>query len=945
MSAQQLSDAELFAIAGIQPPATPAPAVAAGDPSQPRNMRNNNPGNIEDGPFARSLPGYAGSDGRFAIFDNPQAGTAAKLRLLKSYGDRGFDTPREIIGRWAPASDGNDVDGYASFVSRKLGVNPDDPLDMMDDATLMGLAGAIQEFEGGPAMAALQGEGSDLTAMSDEELFAAAGLAAPGDEAVSGVMAIAAPETGARPGSGYIDAKTGEPLNEAQTKTYAGLAASGALDRNATPGSEKFPLAQRNPNDLPKPGDWYVGVDGKLAQVPGVPMLGTAVNMAAFALGGPKSILDLAASVTPMKRGGLPGLADAMPADPRMEAMKRALMSGLLMGGRNELAALIEAAPALVTGGMDAAVQRFDDTLDREDAASGQARRDFPRAYDASAVVGGLAGGAVLPGGATTAARIGIGAGTGAAGGFLATDGTTRDRLVGAGLGAGLGAALPLLPIGRGAPRPVGQRDMAEAGAALERLGVSLNDLPQEATALLTRELSRGAEPADAAIMALNRSLPVEIPLKRGDITGLPTDQFDFNAALRGGRGEAAAGMARNVVDGQQDAIRAGADQIARNLAGGLPPAIGRGAEAGVEALLQRRQAMKAGVDDAYGLAREMGDSAMLDSAADVRNAMLGGLRDFDLQDVPAVARVVESFGEGGAPTARQIFDARARLSKLRQAGGLESAAASDAIGALDRSVNEAMTNDLILGDPAAIDQWRAAIAANREYAEIFKSGDLVDKLTRQTGGGGARQLEIDPADAANLIFGRSTLGMVGRKNLYRDLTKVRDLLGPESEGWNQLRAEAFMRFANAGETTLEGGVPQFSGAAMQKAWNKANREDARLMDLLFTDEERGLISRFATMSSRITSPVRGGDNPSNTAIAAKRLLGQIGSQAFAVGKLVPFVNVTLVELERMASAAAARASTRPTPRRRGVPLRQLPGRAAGFTASSLVAPSEPNLP
>ena len=41
-------------------------------------------------------------------------------------------------------------------------------------------------------------------------------------------------------------------------------------------------------------------------------------------------------------------------------------------------------------------------------------------------------------GGASLGGRVAAGAGIGGAGGFLATDGTTEDRLMGAGLGAGL---------------------------------------------------------------------------------------------------------------------------------------------------------------------------------------------------------------------------------------------------------------------------------------------------------------------------------------------------------------------------------------------------------------------------------------------------------------------------------------------------------------------------
>lgn len=108
------------------PAASAAPATA--DASAPRGIRNNNPLNIEDGDFAKSQPGYAGTDGRFAKFETPEHGTAAASNLLDSYGRRGLNTVGGIVGRWAPASDGNDSTGYAANVAKQLGIAPDAPL-------------------------------------------------------------------------------------------------------------------------------------------------------------------------------------------------------------------------------------------------------------------------------------------------------------------------------------------------------------------------------------------------------------------------------------------------------------------------------------------------------------------------------------------------------------------------------------------------------------------------------------------------------------------------------------------------------------------------------------------------------------------------------------------------------------------------------------------------
>jgi hypothetical protein len=68
-----------------------------------RSYRNNNPGNIEYGPFARSA-GAIGSDGRFAIFPSEEVGLQAIEKLLQTKGYRG-KTIDQIGRRWAPPSE------------------------------------------------------------------------------------------------------------------------------------------------------------------------------------------------------------------------------------------------------------------------------------------------------------------------------------------------------------------------------------------------------------------------------------------------------------------------------------------------------------------------------------------------------------------------------------------------------------------------------------------------------------------------------------------------------------------------------------------------------------------------------------------------------------------------------------------------------------------------
>lgn len=73
-------------------------AFETGGKATSKAMRNKNPGNLEDGDFAKSQPGYVGTDGRFAQFDTIENGKAAMTKLLsRRYLARGQNTVRSII--------------------------------------------------------------------------------------------------------------------------------------------------------------------------------------------------------------------------------------------------------------------------------------------------------------------------------------------------------------------------------------------------------------------------------------------------------------------------------------------------------------------------------------------------------------------------------------------------------------------------------------------------------------------------------------------------------------------------------------------------------------------------------------------------------------------------------------------------------------------------------
>ncbi|WP_176509456.1 MULTISPECIES: structural protein P5 [Pseudomonas] len=126
--------------------------------SQPRGVRNRNPGNI-DFNARNDWQGQIGKEpgGRFAIFDTPENGVRALGKLLINYrgkdgmpgvGGKGIDTVLETISRWAPSNE-NDTQAYASAVAKRIGVRTTDPIDIRNPATLRGMVLGIIIHENG----------------------------------------------------------------------------------------------------------------------------------------------------------------------------------------------------------------------------------------------------------------------------------------------------------------------------------------------------------------------------------------------------------------------------------------------------------------------------------------------------------------------------------------------------------------------------------------------------------------------------------------------------------------------------------------------------------------------------------------------------------------------------------------------------------------------------
>lgn len=113
-----------------------------------RAWRNNNPGNIMYGEFARNAGaiGYAGKvgNGNFAVFPDQQTGMNAIRKLLRTDKYR-RKTVAQAIYTWCPDSSSQ---MYRTMVNKMTGINLNTPMSQLSDAQLESITQAIFTVEG-----------------------------------------------------------------------------------------------------------------------------------------------------------------------------------------------------------------------------------------------------------------------------------------------------------------------------------------------------------------------------------------------------------------------------------------------------------------------------------------------------------------------------------------------------------------------------------------------------------------------------------------------------------------------------------------------------------------------------------------------------------------------------------------------------------------------------
>jgi hypothetical protein len=461
-------------------------------------------------------------------------------------------------------------------------------------------------------------------------------------------------------------------------------------------------------------------------------------------------------------------------------------------------------------------------------------------------------------------------------------------------------------------------RLLPEYAALVRQAGLDPDQVSAAVASSIANAVRGGVSPDQAAVSAMSRNLPVEVPMTRGQLTGSGGEQLFEDMASKGAYGTTAETLMRGQRAKQQEALQANLDAMMGNLRPGGPTiARGEGGVAAQSELLARRGTAKAGATQLYNEARAA--SAAIDPAAagSVGAAMRGAYQSsFSPRTAPTVSALLDDFDViAGTGDIRSMMEWRAQVTSLRKgAPTVDSAAATEVLEAFDAKIKDAIDMALLAGDPDAVAKWGAAINNYADFAATWKSkGGILNLLTEQTTRDGQRVLTVPPEKAADVIFSATASGLAAKTGLPRDLLTLRRNL-PDDE-WNALRQDAFIRLMDTSRGAMRGGETQISGVNFKKAWDTLKERNPGVVNGLFTKDEQRLFDQFANVAARATNTLT---NTSNTAAAASGIIQRLAASfgGTGLGQFLMRVPIArgLTEAYGGARAVSATRGVTPTP-------------------------------
>jgi hypothetical protein len=476
----------------------------------------------------------------------------------------------------------------------------------------------------------------------------------------------------------------------------------------------------------------------------------------------------------------------------------------------------------------------------------------------------------------------------------------------------------------------------------VRKAGLDPDQVSAAVAANIANATRAGVEPEQAAISAMSRGLPVEVPMTKGQLTGQGGQQLFEDVAGKGGYGGVAETLMRGQRSRQQEALQANLDRFLEDLAPGAAPiSRGEGGERAQESLVRQRDVAKADANLLYTEARAAPATVDPAAAGNVATSMRGAFQSsFSPRTAPTMSAMLDDFDSVAATgDIRSMMEWRSQVTSLRKgAPTVEGAAATQVLNEFDARIIDTINNALLAGDADAVAKWGAAISNYADFAAKWKSGGGILKLlTERAPRDGQMALVVAPKKAADTIFAATASNLAAKTGLPRDLMTLRANL--PTEEWNALRQEAFFRLADTAKGGMRGGEQQISGVNFKKAWDTLRERNPGVVNVLFTKDEQKVFSQFANVAARATNTLA---NTSNTAAAMSGIIQRLGGMLgqTGVGRLLARLPIPLLaERGLMEVGGGIRAAGAVSP---GTPIPRTPMTIGGAGAGAAAATSGP---
>ena len=485
----------------------------------------------------------------------------------------------------------------------------------------------------------------------------------------------------------------------------------------------------------------------------------------------------------------------------------------------------------------------------------------------------------------------------------------------------------------------------------LREYGVAWEETTQAWRDDLFRRVTGGEtfDALEAARLADANTLPgPDVPMTRGSISGQPGDQLYEDQIRKGVFGQEAATGLSEFDNLTGDALEDNLTEMQRVIAGDSPIVNrGEGAALVQETLSGQKRQAKDQVKDLYDTAKTEGADARLENispesliypsdpgaqsppiltafADSMESYLKNNFAESDLVGASELLKEFRNKVGGETPaTVTQLMLWRQKLNSGNP-GTADSVARGKMKKMFDDHFEQAMQNDLISGSPEAVASWKEATNNFKDFARTWNSKDLVDRITKtRLGVDDSVELIVAPADAANYIFNVSNLGFSTKRDLQRDMLKMKKLL-PESD-FNLLKQELFIRMVDSGRMPNNA----LSGAKFRSGIEKMIRENSAVLNAAFPKEQVDMIRQFGRVADMANNTAR---NNSNTGIINATRLGDIakniatmfalrGNMAETFLMRIPGVGMTLGSEYRARLSIPSSKGYQGTPKRTGPAL------------------------